>query len=142
MTNKPNKTTQAPLSAHEMAEKLEAARRSPNPAAALLEVAEAIAAVPGQGGRAEEIRFAAKRLEADPFDDVAVLTISTRIDDFKQAAFRHSLAVNLANDPLTVQPAPLVKRSETTWSGMTWDEVQLQNPGIIARPGEIMSRTR
>ncbi|AJY42692.1 hypothetical protein I6G56_11730 [Burkholderia humptydooensis] len=99
MTNKPNK---APLSAAEIAEKLEAARRSPRPAAALLQVAEAMSANPVLEGRAEEIRFAAKRLEADPFDDVAVLTISTRIDDFKRAAFRDSLVWNPVNDPLTV----------------------------------------
>ncbi|MGC3026149.1 hypothetical protein ACPUER_13540 [Burkholderia sp. DN3021] len=95
-------TNPAPLSAHEIAEKLEAARRSPNPAAALLAVADAMAADPSQTGRAKEIRFAAKRLEANPFDADAGQTIAVRLDEFKRSARMADMHVDPAKDPLTV----------------------------------------
>ncbi|KVR74656.1 hypothetical protein WK24_06555 [Burkholderia vietnamiensis] len=128
------------LGAAEFAEMLEAARCSKSPAAELLKVADTMAAVPSQTRRAEEIRFAAKRLESNPWDADAAQTVSVRIEEFKSAAKIYRAPVDMSNDPLTVQPQPLVKRSETTWGGMAWDEVQLQNPGIIARPGEVMGR--
>ncbi|WP_175888327.1 hypothetical protein [Burkholderia contaminans] len=95
-------TTTAPLGAAEFAEMLEAARRSKDPAAALLKVADAIATVPSQGGRAEEIRFAAKRLEVDPFDAAAALTVTVRMDEYRAAARRAAMWVNPEHDPLTV----------------------------------------
>ncbi|PAJ80123.1 MULTISPECIES: hypothetical protein [Burkholderia cepacia complex] len=70
----------------EIAASLHAARRSPNPAEALLAVADAIAANPAQKRRAEAVRFAAKRLEADPFDADAATSISAAAEDYARAA--------------------------------------------------------
>ncbi|VWB54423.1 hypothetical protein [Burkholderia metallica] len=133
-------TNPAPLGAAELAEMLEAARRSKAPVAELLKVADAMAAVPSQTRRAEEIRFAAKRLEANPWDADAAQTVSVRIEEFRSAAKIYSAPADKSGDPLTVYPKPLVKRSEATWGGLSWSEIELQNPGIIARPGEVMVR--
>lgn len=99
MTKQTNSET---LGAAEFAEMLEAARRSKAPAAELLKVADAIATVPSQRGRADEIRFAAKRLEVDPFDAAAALTVTVRMDEYRAAASRAAMWVNPATDPLTV----------------------------------------
>ncbi|MCW3504359.1 hypothetical protein [Burkholderia cenocepacia] len=99
MTKQTNPET---LGAAEFAEMLEAARRSKAPAAELLKVADVMAAVPAWGYRAEEIRFAAKRLEANPWDSDAAQTIAVRLEDFKSAARMAKALVDPATDPLTV----------------------------------------
>ncbi|HEJ2441810.1 hypothetical protein LGM75_28845 [Burkholderia multivorans] len=96
-------TTTETLSARKIAEKLEAARRSPNPAAALLAVADAVATDPAQKRRADAIRFAAKRLEADPFDADAAQAVAVQTDEFHAAARRAAIQARAeVKDPLTV----------------------------------------
>ncbi|HDR9134289.1 MULTISPECIES: hypothetical protein [Burkholderia] len=79
---KPTTTT----SSAALAASLQAARRSPNPSKALLAVADAIAANPAQKYRAEAVRFAAKRLEVDPFDADAAASINVIAEDYARAA--------------------------------------------------------
>ncbi|KVD79283.1 hypothetical protein [Burkholderia ubonensis] len=103
MTKNQNQSTAENLHAARVLEALESARRSKAPADGIRKAAGIAADIPSYGGVVEDLRFVAKRLEADPWDAIGAKALEVRMEWLSNAAKPSSVS-DPSSDPLTVQP--------------------------------------